>query len=345
MTGPVLIIAEAGVNHNGDETLALKLVDAAADAGADVIKFQTFDAAALAAADAPKAAYQKVGDTAASQLEMLKRLELSHAAHIRVAEHCRARGIEFLSTAFDFASLAFLISEIGLKRVKIPSGEITNGPLVRQIAETGLPVILSTGMADMDEIGDALAVLEKGWQGKPPPENKVTVLHCTTDYPAAMKDVNLTAMQTIGAHFDVPVGYSDHTLGTTIALAATALGARVIEKHFTLDRTMDGPDHAASLEPGELADMVRAIRDVEVALGDGIKRPTDIELQNRLVARKSLVAARPIAAGHKLGADDLTAIRPGGGLSPMRYWDLLDTPAVRDYAAGEYLEEPEEKNG
>ena len=325
-----LIIAEAGVNHNGDLALARQLVRVAADAGADLVKFQTFVADRITSADAPKAEYQKAATgTAESQQEMIRRLELSRADHEALIDECRDAGIGFFSTGFDPESIDLLV-ELGIDRIKVPSGEITNLPLLRHIAAKGLPVILSTGMADLAEIEAAIAVLEQGGIAR----SDLTVLHCNTQYPTPMEDVNLTAMARIGEAFGIGYGYSDHTLGIEVPIAAVALGATVIEKHFTLDRTMPGPDHQASLEPGELAAMVAAIRNIERAMaGDGIKRPSPSECGNRAIARRSLVAARPISAGEQFGPDNLAAKRPGTGLSPMLWDDVIGRPAPRDFAA------------
>ncbi|MCC6470547.1 MAG: N-acetylneuraminate synthase [Alphaproteobacteria bacterium] len=346
-----LIIAEAGVNHNGSVDRALELVDAAQDCGADIVKFQTFSAEALAAAAAPKAEYQAANTGAAgAQLEMLRALELDEAAHRRLVERCAERGIEFLSTAFDARSLDLVLS-LGVRRLKMPSGEITNGPLLLKAARSGLPILLSTGMADLKEIESALGVLAFGYsaprEAVPSPlafraallgdegqrllTERVTVLHCTTQYPAPLEDVNLRAMDTITRRFNLKVGYSDHTLGIAVAIAAVARGAVAIEKHLTLDRSLPGPDHKASLEPPEFKAMVAAIRGVEAALGTPDKRATDSERPNIPVARKSLVAARPIAQGETFTAENLTMLRPGGGRSPMEYWSLLGQPAPRDY--------------
>ena len=330
-----LIIAEAGVNHNGDLALARQLVRVAADAGADLVKFQTFVADRITSADAPKAEYQKAATgTAESQQEMIRRLELSRADHEALIDECRDAGIGFFSTGFDPESIDLLV-ELGIDRIKVPSGEITNLPLLRHIAAKGLPVILSTGMADLAEIEAAIAVLEQGGIAR----SDLTVLHCNTQYPTPMEDVNLTAMARIGEAFGIGYGYSDHTLGIEVPIAAVALGASVIEKHFTLDRTMPGPDHQASLEPGELAAMVAAIRNIERAMaGDGIKRPSPSECGNRAIARRSLVAARPISAGEQFGPDNLAAKRPGTGLSPMLWDDVIGRPAPRDFAADELIE-------
>lgn len=330
----VLIIAEAGVNHNGDITMAKQLVAVAAAAGADLVKFQTFDAAMLVSAEAPKADYQiaATGDNE-SQYEMVRKLELSRADHEVLIADCAAHGIGFFSTAFDTGSFDMLIG-LGLDRVKIPSGEITNLPFLRHIAGCGLPVIVSTGMATIAEIDAALAVLEAGGTAR----SDVTLLHCNTEYPTPMADVNLRAMANLGAAFGTAVGYSDHTQGIEVAIAAVALGATVIEKHFTLDRGLPGPDHLASLEPAELAAMVAAIRNIEAALGDGIKRPSASEAKNRPIARKSIVAARAIAKGEVLTADNLTAKRPGTGISPMAWDDVVGRRAARDFAADEPIE-------
>ncbi len=330
----VFVIAEAGVNHNGDLDLALQLVDVAVAAGCDAVKFQTFQAASLAARSAPMAAYQEHNtQRTESQADMLARLELSHEAHLVIKARAEQKGIMFFSTAFDDASLTFLAG-LDIPVWKIPSGEITNKPYLRRIAGLGKPVILSTGMATLAEVSEAVDLLLACGLNR----SMLSVLHCTTDYPTEFSHVNLRAMVSMGAAFGVVVGYSDHTLGYEIPVAAVALGARVIEKHFTLDRSMSGPDHKASLEPDELRQMVAQIRHVEAALGDGIKRPTEPELANRGVARKSIVAARPIRKGEVLLNDMLTAKRPGTGISPMQ-WDLLiGRSAQRDYDADEALE-------
>lgn len=335
-----LIIAEAGVNHNGDPALARALIDVAAAAGADRVKFQTFSADRLVTAGAAKAAYQ-VRTTAAdeSQHAMLRRLELSRATHVELIAHCRMRGIEFFSTGFDPQSVE-LLAQLGATGFKVPSGEISNLPYLRCVGRYGLPVILSTGMSDLDEIAAALAVLERSGT----PRHLITVLHCTTEYPAPMADVNLRAMLTIRDAFGVAVGYSDHTPGIEVAIAAVAMGASVIEKHFTLKRSLPGPDHQASLEPAELQALVKAIRNIETALGDGAKEPTANELKNRVSARKSIVAARSIAAGEVFDADNLTVKRPGSGISPMRWDELLGRRAPRAFAADELIE-CEERGG
>lgn len=329
-----LVIAEAGVNHNGDLGLAKALVEAAAAAGADLVKFQTFVASRIIAPQAPKAEYQKsTTGTGESQQEMVRRLELSRGDHEVLIEHCRRFGIGFFSTAFDEQSFDLLV-ELGLDRVKIPSGEITNLPLLRHMTRLGKPVLLSTGMARLGEIEDAVEAIEQAGT----PRRLITVLHCTTEYPAPMAEVNLRAMAALRAALGVEVGYSDHTPGIEIPVAAVALGATVIEKHFTLDRGLPGPDHQASLEPDELKAMVAAIRNVEQALGDGIKRPTPSELKNRAIARKSLVASRRIAAGEPFSASNLTAKRPGTGISPMRWDEVLGRRAPRDFSVDEIIE-------
>ncbi len=331
----VFIIAEAGVNHNGNEAIAHKLVDAAAEAGADAVKFQTFRASELVSASAPKALYQRrTTDVTESQLSMIRRLELDETAHRSLMEHCSQRGIRFLSSPFDLHSIDFLHS-LGLEAFKIPSGEITNIPYLRRIGSCGVPVILSTGMSVLGEIEKALEVLEHVGT----PRERITLLHCTTEYPAPVGEINLRAMETLLRAFPgiAGVGYSDHTQGIHIPVAAAAMGACVIEKHFSLDRNMEGPDHKASLEPDELASMVRAIRDVERARGDGIKRPTDSELSNIRVARKSLVAARPIQKGEVFSEENLTVKRPGTGVSPLLWDDYIGRTASRDYQTDELI--------
>jgi N-acetylneuraminate synthase len=348
----VFIIAEAGVNHDGDPERAAALVDAAAEAGADAVKFQTFHADRLATADAPKAAYQSRAD-GANQLEMLRALELDADAHRMLARQCSDQNIIFLSSPFDVESLAFLVDEIGVDSLKIGSGEITNGPLLLAAAQSGRKVILSTGMSTLDEVRDALEILAFGYDsGDVTPtstarenitdlailKDKVTLLHCTSQYPAPMKDTNLRAMATLRDAFGLRVGFSDHTPGATAAIAAVALGAMVIEKHFTLDRSAQGPDHAASLEPDELASMIAYIRDVEAALGSGEKTPAASERETRIIARKSLVALRPVRAGETFTVENLGVKRSGGGQSPMGYWDRLGCIAKRDYAVDEIIE-------
>jgi N,N'-diacetyllegionaminate synthase len=328
------IIAEAGVNHNGDVTRALAMVDAAADAGADAVKFQTFNAVRLVTAGAPKAAYQeRSGGAQEGQLAMLSRLELPLAAHHDLIERCKARGIEFLSTGFDIQSMDALRG-LGVSRYKIPSGEIDNTPYLRHIASFEAPLIMSTGTATLAEVEAALdTLLASGAQ-----REQVTVLHCTTSYPTPLEDVNLRAMITIRETLGVAVGYSDHTLGIEVPIAAVAMGAEVIEKHFTLDRRLPGPDHVASLEPAELAAMVRGIRSVELALGSAEKRPTAAEERIRHAIRKSIVASRPIRAGEQYTAECLTTKRPAGGISPARWDDVVGRVAPRDFALDEAIE-------
>jgi N,N'-diacetyllegionaminate synthase len=329
-----LIIAEAGVNHNGDMSMARRLIDVAAEAGADLVKFQTFQASRLVTTDAKKAEYQSNatgGDE--TQYAMLRKLELTREMHLELIEYCRTRGIGFFSTGFDEQSVDMLV-ELGIDRFKIPSGEITNLPYLRHIGRYGKPVILSTGMADLHEIGMALDVLESAGTKRA----QITVLHCNTEYPTPMSDVNLRAMLTIRDTFGVEVGYSDHTSGIEIAIAAVALGATVIEKHFTLDRSLPGPDHKASLEPQELSAMVSAIRNIEAALGDGIKRPSPSESKNIGIARKSLVASREIRAGEIFTESNLTIKRPGTGISPMRWDEVLGHKATRDFAKDDLIE-------
>ena len=327
MTPKTLIIAEAGVNHNGDMALAKQLIDAAADAGADLVKFQTFNADRQVTQAAAKANYQlQQTDQEETQHAMLRRLELSEAMHHALIAHCTTRGIGFFSTGFDIPSLD-LLRGLGQKLFKIPSGEITNLPYLRHVGRWGGPLILSTGMATLGDIEAALDVLVRSGTEL----SAITVLHCTTEYPTPMVDVNLRAMLGIQAAFGVAVGYSDHTPGIEVATAAVALGATVIEKHFTLSRNLPGPDHQASLEPAELSAMVRAIRNIEIALGDGVKRISASEAKNRPVARKSLVAARAIKQGERFSADNVTAKRPGSGLSPMLWDEVMGQVARRDF--------------
>lgn len=328
------VIAEAGVNHNGSIELAYRLIDAAAAAGADYVKFQTFRAASLVTRSAPKAEYQKTTTgNSESQYEMLKRLELPQEAFADLARYCAQKNIEFMSTPFDLDA-ARMLADLGMSTFKVSSGDLTNVPFLREIGRMGRPVILSSGMATLGEIEDAVNAL----QGVGTPIEKITLLHCTTEYPAPAEEVNLLAMNTIRAAFPgATIGYSDHTQGIDIPIAATALGAQVIEKHFTLDRTMTGPDHTASLEPAELTAMVTAIRRVSLALGNGRKQPTASEFPNRLIARKSIVAARPIARGELLSADNLAVRRPGSGLSPARWDEVIGTAATRDYAQDELI--------
>ncbi|MBU4464198.1 MAG: N-acetylneuraminate synthase [Proteobacteria bacterium] len=329
------IIAEAGVNHNGNLDMALQMVDAAVAAGADAVKFQTFKAEKMIASGAPKAGYQmEATGLDESQLEMVKKLELDEAAHKTLLNHCQEKNIQFLSTPFDLESID-LLNELGLDIFKIPSGEITNLPYLRKIGALKKEIILSTGMADLGEIKDALGVLT----GAGTRLEKITVLHCNTAYPTPFEDVNLRAMLTIKATFpSIQVGYSDHTPGIEIPIAAVAMGAAVIEKHFTLDKNMEGPDHRASLEPDELKDMVKAIRNIETALGNGIKKPSPSELKNKPIARKSIVAAQAIAAGEKFTNDKLTAKRPGTGISPMRWDETIGKKSSRNFKADDLIE-------
>lgn len=330
-----LIIAEAGVNHNGDLKLAKQLIDAAVIAGADLVKFQTFNAARLAAISAKKADYQqRATGSAESQYDMLRRLELSEEMHHELIAYCKAKNIGFLSTGFDIESVD-LLAKLGQDHFKIPSGEITNLPYLRHIGQFGKIVILSTGMATLGEIEAAINVLELAGT----PRANLTVLHCTTEYPTPMREVNLRAMQSIQAAFGVSVGYSDHTQGIEVAIAAVSMGATVIEKHFTLDRKLPGPDHLASLEPAELSAMITAIRNLEVAMGDGIKRVTPSEARNKSVARKSLVASREINAGTIFTTENLTTKRPGNGISPMRWDEFLGKKAKRSYAVDELIDD------
>lgn len=334
MSTRTLIIAEAGVNHNGDLLLAKDLIASAAIAGADIVKFQSFVSTKLLSPFAPKADYQRATtDPSESQFEMVKKLELTKEDHLTLIETCRQYGIQFLSTAFDTESFDMLV-ELGITLVKIPSGEITNLPFLRYVAGVGLPIILSTGMATLGEIESALDAIEEAGT----PRDRVTILHCSTEYPTPMADVNLRAMCSIGHAFRVKVGYSDHTVGLEVPVAAVAMGATVIEKHFTMDRNLPGPDHKASLEPQELKDMVQAIRNIELALGDGIKRPNQSELKNRDIARKSLVATHAIRAGERFTAKNLSAKRPGNGITPMRWDEVLGRTAHRDFAPDEMID-------
>lgn len=353
-----LVIAEAGVNHNGSIDMALGLIDVAVAAGADIVKFQTFKAEALVSRFAPKAEYQ-VNTTGCdeSQLEMVRRLELSTEDHRRLLSHCESRGIGFLSTPFDIESARFLVQELGLGLLKIPSGEITNGPLLLEVARLDRPVILSTGMSTLGEIEDALGVLAFGYLGSTMQPSRaafrhaylsdegqirlrenVSLLHCTTEYPAPFAETNLAAMDTLRGAFGLPVGFSDHTEGIAIPLAAVARGAAIVEKHFTLDRTLPGPDHRASLVPEELAEMVTGVRQVEMAIGDGLKRPSASELKNVSVARRRLVVAKSVKAGEFFNEDNLTAKRPGNGLSPMDFWAWQGRKASHDFDEDEPVE-------
>jgi N,N'-diacetyllegionaminate synthase len=329
-----LIIAEAGVNHNGDLSLAKQLIDAAATAGADLVKFQTFKADHLVTRTAKKADYQKqTTDSIESQHSMLSRLELTETMHHELIAHCAMRNIGFLSTGFDIVSVNLLVS-IGQDSFKIPSGEINNLPYLRHIGQLGKTVILSTGMATLGEIETAIEVLEQAGT----PRAKLTVLHCTTEYPTPMNEVNLRAMQSIHKAFGVAVGYSDHTQGIEVAIAAVAMGATVVEKHFTLDRTLPGPDHKASLEPEEFKAMVKAIRNIEKALGDGVKKISPSETKNKPIVRKSLVASTAILSGELFTKANLAVKRPGTGISPMRWDEVLGRTSSRDFAPDELIE-------
>jgi N-acetylneuraminate synthase len=353
------IIAEAGVNHNGDLDLAKQLIDVAATAGVNAVKFQTFQAKHLVSHNAPKAEYQnQTTDRQESQLQMIQKLELSASDHEVLISHTQARGIAFLSTPFDVSSLQLLTDRFGMETIKIPSGEITNAPFILAISRTASRIILSTGISTLSEVEAALGVLAFGFTaakdalprkgdferafasdaGQQALRERITLLHCTTEYPAPFDEVNLRAMDTLAAAFGLTVGYSDHTPGIHISLAAVARGARLIEKHFTLDRHLPGPDHQASLEPEELRQLVLQIREIEQALGDGIKRPTSAEWKNRDVARKSLVAAQEITAGDLFTAENLTCKRPGIGHSPFEYWRKLGQVAPRSYAPDEVID-------
>lgn len=353
-----LIIAEAGVNHNGSFEKACELVEAAAEAGADIVKFQTFDANMLVTAGAQKADYQKSNTGEGSQLEMLQKLMLSQDEFFKLMDHANQKKIEFLSTAFDIESQRFLQNKINLTKFKIPSGEITNGPLILETARSQKPIILSTGMATIDEIQDALSVIAFGYtnrdqipgknsfreafdsdEGQKKLQQNVTVLHCTTEYPAPFDEINLRAMFELGRRFNLPIGYSDHTVGIEIPIAAVALGATVIEKHFTLDKSMEGPDHKASLDPAELKSMVTAIRHIERALGYDQKAPSRSELANAKIARKSLVALDRIETGDAFSEKNITAKRPGTGISPMKYWQYLGETAKQSYEKDDLLQE------
>ncbi|REE84510.1 N-acetylneuraminate synthase [Paenibacillus taihuensis] len=356
------IVAEAGVNHNGSPAMAFRLVDAAVRAGADAVKFQTFRADLLVIPETEKAEYQKkLTSPEESQWHMLKSLELTEETFLELVSYCRSCNIEFLSTPFDDWSLQFLVQKCNVGRLKFSSGDLTNGPLLLNAARTGLPIIISTGMATLAEIEDALRVLAFGYlcpEGNPTNEklfevyasingrnvlrDKVSILHCTTDYPTPIDEVNLRAIETISSSFTLRTGYSDHTEGIEVALAAVALGAEIIEKHFTLDRKLPGPDHQSSLEPDELAFMVQNIRRVERALGDSRKVPTPSEFKNRSISRKSLVTASEVHAGDPWSSANLTAKRPGTGISPMHYWDLLGQFAESTYPANQILKKETE---
>lgn len=334
-----MIIAEAGINHNGSEDLALQLIDVAALCGADAVKFQTFSADNLVRKGAPTAEYQLRETGSADQHGMLKNLELSWDSYEKLYQHCVRRKIEFMSTPFDAEAVDFLV-KLGMQRIKIPSGEITNTPFLRYVARTGLPLILSTGMADLKEIGTAIQAIQIERQAvghKEPLAENLTILHCTSNYPAAFTDINLRAMQTIEKVFSLPVGYSDHSLGDSVSTAAVALGATIVEKHFTLDKGMKGPDHKASLSPEELTRFVQQIRQVELALGSSEKAPTPSELPVRALVRRSVTTSRTIRSGETLHGDDLVLQRPGGGIPPAELELLPGRRAARDIGCGETL--------
>jgi N-acetylneuraminate synthase len=357
LDGKTFIIAEAGVNHNGSLDLAKQLVDAAVNADADSVKFQTFKAEKMVTKSTVQAEYQAVNTgVTESQYDMLKRLELSFDDFIELKNYCDSKNIEFMTTAFDHESLHFIVKDLGVKRFKIPSGDITNGPLILEHAKYKLPIILSTGMAALAEIETALGVIAFGLLGKEKPslsafeeayysdegqavlKEYVTILHCTSQYPAPFHEVNLRCMKTFKTAFSLPSGYSDHTNGIAIPVAAIAMGAAVIEKHFTLDKTMDGPDHKASLDPTELKQMISSIRQVEMAMGDGVKKPTVSELKTRDVARKSLVAECDIKNSESYKSK-LAVKRPGTGISPMRYWEVQERIAIKAMNEGELIED------
>jgi N,N'-diacetyllegionaminate synthase len=334
----IIVIAEAGVNHNGDIEKAYALVDAAKDAGADFVKFQTFKAENIVSKKAKKAAYQKknLGTDDDFQFEMLKKLELSEGQHNLLSDYCRKKGIYFFSTAFDVDGLHYLNSNFGFDRFKIPSGEITNYPYLKTLASFGKPIILSTGMANMEEIGEAIEVLCSDGLSK----EDITVLHCNTEYPTPMQDVNLKAMLSIGQKYEVKIGYSDHTLGIEVPIAAVAMGATVIEKHFTLDRSLPGPDHRASLEPNELKQMVDSIRNIEVAIsGSGKKTPSESEARNMEIVRKSLHLNKNLKKGTVISSNDLVVLRPATGISPMRIEEVVGKSLTKDVQAYDSLKE------
>ncbi len=353
----ILIIAEAGVNHNGDTDLAMELVDVAADAGADAVKFQTFDAQALVTATAEKALYQqRTTDRAESQQQMLAKLQLDNETHHRLKRKAEDRGLRFMSTAFDSPSLAFLVDELNLPVLKIPSGEITNGPLLLEYAQADRDIVLSTGLSTISEVKAALSILAFGFMGLDNPCSesfgnafastedqkklleRVVLLHCTSQYPAPIESANLRAMASMRDVFGLRIGYSDHTPGIVVAIGAAALGARVIEKHFTLDKNLSGPDHRASLEPHELEQMISSVRLVEQAVGDGNKVPHASEMENRPVARKSLVAAKRIERGEVFSTANIAVKRPGSGISPIGYWDILGSTSKKSIDVDEFIE-------
>jgi N,N'-diacetyllegionaminate synthase len=330
----VSIIAEAGVNHNGSYQIAEKLVEKAANAGADIVKFQTFKACDLVTKSASKAAYQlNQTEFSETQHEMLKGLELSEEMHHALKQKCKSLNIRFASTGFDIRSVDFLVN-VGVDFLKIPSGEITNLPYLRHIGQKGLPVIVSTGMSTLEEVKFAVKTLVNSGSDK----NLITLLHCNTEYPTPMRDVNLKAMLTLREELGISIGYSDHTIGIEVPIAAVALGATIIEKHFTLDRSLEGPDHASSLEPHELKQMVVSIRNIEVAIGDGVKKPSNSEIKNIQIARKSIVAMTAISKGEVFTSDNLTVKRPGNGISPMEWDNLIGSKSNRDYQPDELID-------
>ncbi len=357
-TKRTFIIAEAGVNHNGSISFARELIDAAVSAGADAVKFQSFIATSIVTANANKAKYQIINTgTNESQLEMLQKLELTHLQQHELFDYCQSRNIKFLSTPFDFDSLKFLTTELGLETIKVGSGELTNAPFVYEVARSTKKIILSTGMSTIEEIASTLGVIAFAMtddsnqtptsdsivaalaspEGRSAIESRVTLLHCTTDYPTKPTDANLNAMLTLRDKFGCQVGYSDHSVGVHLAVAAVAMGATIIEKHFTTNRDLPGPDHRASLEPGEFKTLVDQIREVEHALGNGEKKPTMVEVENKKIARRSLVAARAIKSGEVFTKDNVAVKRPGTGRSPFEYWALLGTKSIRDIAENEII--------
>jgi len=353
---PTFVIAEAGVNHNGSVGLAKALIDSAVAAGADAVKFQSFVTENLVTNDAERAQYQ-IANTgnSESQYQMLKRLELSHPQQRELFDYCTSKRIQFLSTPFDDESLKFLVQDLGLETIKVGSGELTNAPFLHQVASTAKHLILSTGMSTESEIRSALGVVAHAFTSKQPPSieqfersfdseagkraitSRVTLLHCTTEYPAAPEEINLRAMQTMGERFECRIGFSDHSAGIHLAVAAVALGAKVIEKHLTTSRDLPGPDHRASLEPVEFKRLVADIRELEKALGDSIKKPTASETKNLSVARRSLVAARAIKAGEPFTVENIAVKRPGSGRSPFEYWSILGTRSPRDISKNEII--------
>jgi len=356
----IFIIAEAGINHNGNPKTAFQLVDVAADAGADAVKFQTFKTEELVTDYAKTADYQKksLGKNI-TQYELLKKLELSYELHFELHKYCKQKNIAFMSTAFDNKSLNFLVNDLGLKTLKISSGDITNTPFLLEHARTGLDLILSTGISTLDEIEEALSVIAFGLTNRPESmpnqekckqaysskvgqqalKDKVTLLHCVSEYPAPNTELNLNAINTLRNHFQLSIGYSDHSQGAVVPIAAVALGAVIIEKHFTLDRKMVGPDHLASIEPLELSSMITSIRLIEEALGDGVKQPSTSEIKNKDSARKSIVAIRNITKGDIYTEENIAVRRPGSGMPPNKYWDLLGSLASSSVQAGQYIDE------